>query len=31
MSDLCLFGGCTMEQLEAMHAEFEMVLEVLWY
>lgn len=31
VSDLCLFGGCTKEQLESMYAEFEMVIEVLWY
>ena len=30
-SDLCLFGGCSEEQLDAMHAEYEMIIEVLWY
>ena len=29
--DLCLFGGCTDEQLEDMLAEYQMIIEVLWY
>ena len=30
-SDLCLFGGCSEDQLEDMLAEYQMIIEVLWY
>ena len=30
-SDLCLFGGCTMEQIDDMLAEYQTIIEVLWY
>ena len=29
--DLCLFAGCTEEQLDDMLSEYQMIIEVLWY